>query len=366
MPPESSMSPERWRQVETLFHQAMSLDASARQAFLERAGAGDSALRDEVNSLLRNESGALKFIEASALHVAARGIVSDEASQRVGERFGHYQTLSLLGEGGMGRVYLADDVTLHRRVALKILPIEFAASPDRLARFEQEALAASALNHPNIVTIHEIGQRGDERFIVTEYIEGKTLRELMTNARIDIKSTLNIATQVAEALTAAHAAWIIHRDIKPENIMVRADGITKVLDFGIAKMNDEVRSDSEADDRVFDAIKTSPGMVLGTASYMSPEQARGEILDGRTDLFSFGVVLYEMTTGRRLVAGETHAAVIEKLLKNEEPALAAAGLEAAPKELERIIKEMLATTTRGTLCLCSRAARRSPTIEGPV
>src|SRR5437870_9821841 len=216
-----------------------------------------------------------------------------------GTKLGRYEIRSQLGEGGMGEVYLAQDTKLDRRVALKVLPAEVAANHDRMRRFMQEAKAASALNHPNIITIHEIEQIDSVNFIATEFIDGETLRQRMRIAPMKLGEVLDVATQIASALSAAHAAGIVHRDIKPENIMLRRDGIVKVLDFGLAKLTERVSPDSvdtEAPTRA--AIKTDPGTIVGTAIYMSPEQARGLDLDGRTDIFSLGTVIYGMVAGR--------------------------------------------------------------------
>lgn len=209
----------------------------------------------------------------------------------------HYRILSQIGVGGMGEVYLAEDSRLNRKVALKILPTTVAAQEDRMKRFVQEAKAASALNHPNILTIYEIGQFDSTNFIATEYIEGQTLRTQMARTQMPLSNVLDIAIQMASALTTAHAAGIIHRDIKPDNVMIRSDGIAKVLDFGLAKLTLTPSSEVDADAKTRSLVRTDPGSVMGTASYMSPEQARGLEVDARTDIFSFGVVLYEMVTG---------------------------------------------------------------------
>src|SRR5712691_9353420 len=217
----------------------------------------------------------------------------------VGTRLGRYEIRSKLGAGGMGEVYLAQDTKLERKVALKILPADVAANQERMRRFVQEAKTASALNHPNIITIHEIDQTDSVHFIATEFIDGETLRERMRSAPMKLAEVLDVAIQSASAFSAAHAAGIVHRDIKPENIMLRGDGIVKVLDFGLAKLTEQLPPDSidrEAPTRAL--VKTEPGVVMGTAIYMSPEQARGVQLDSRTDIFSFGVVLYEMVAAR--------------------------------------------------------------------
>src|SRR6266404_4592458 len=215
----------------------------------------------------------------------------------------HYRIVSKIGEGGMGEVYLAQDTKLDRKVALKILPADVAAHPDRMKRFVQEARAASSLNHPNIITIHEIGETASGHFIGTEFIDGETLRERMSRGGVELSDTLDIVLQVASALTAAHGAGIVHRDIKPENIMLRRDGIVKVLDFGLAKLVEQTPLDAEAETRM--QVQTQAGMIVGTVTYMSPEQARGVEVDARTDVFSMGVVMYEMLAGQSPFAGET-------------------------------------------------------------
>src|SRR2546421_12806599 len=211
---------------------------------------------------------------------------------------GRYEIRSLLGEGGMGEVYLAEDTTLRRLVAVKLLPAEFTADQDRLQRFEREAFAASSLNHPNILTIHEIGAENGHHFIATEFIDGESLRQYMKDKRLELHEVLEIGVQVALALSAAHAAGIVHRDIKPENIMVRRDGIVKGLDFGLAKLVEQEQKTAPGTAAPTRALHhTAPGMVMGTVSYMSPEQARGKETDARSDIWSLGVVLYEMVAG---------------------------------------------------------------------
>jgi serine/threonine protein kinase len=231
----------------------------------------------------------------------------------LGSRFGHYEIRSQLGAGGMGEVYLAQDVNLSRQVALKLLPSNFTQDESRVRRFQQEARAASALNHPNILTIHEIGSENSTYFIATEYIEGQTLRDYMSGAKMKTSEVLDVATQVASALTAAHAAGVMHRDIKPENIMLRLDRIVKVLDFGLAKLTEAPTTDTEA----ATLVNTEAGVVMGTARYMSPEQVRGVAVDARTDVWSLGVVLHEMLTGRVPFTGETASDVIAAILERE-------------------------------------------------
>ncbi len=255
-----------------------------------------------------------------------------------GTRLGRYEIKSLLGAGGMGEVYLAEDTKLDRRVALKILPPEFADDKDRMSRFVREAKSASALNHPNIITIHEIGETDGTHFIATEYIQGETLRTRLTQHPPDVKTMLDVAIQIASALEAAHRAGIIHRDIKPDNIMVRHDGYVKILDFGLAKLTAPPTPISDA--AAPTVMTTTPGMIVGTVSYMSPEQAKGRAVDARTDLFSFGIVLYEMLTGKRAFAGENALEVIGAILHTEPPPLKQV-LPELPSEIERIVNKTL-------------------------
>ncbi|MDQ3648978.1 MAG: protein kinase [Acidobacteriota bacterium] len=248
--------------------------------------------------------------------------------------------LSKIGAGGMGEVYLAEDTRLHRKVALKFLPPDLTTNKDRLNRFEREAFAASSLNHPNILTIYEVGAEDGYHFIATEFIDGESLRRHTRSARLELREVLDISIQVASALAAAHAAGIVHRDIKPENIMVRKDGIVKVLDFGLAKLIEQQPAtiDREAPTRAF--TKTEAGVMMGTVSYMSPEQTRGQDVDARTDIFSLGVVLYELIAGRTPFEGDTTNDVIAAILKTEPPILTRYAPD-VPAELERIVTKAL-------------------------
>jgi eukaryotic-like serine/threonine-protein kinase len=252
----------------------------------------------------------------------------------------HYRIVSKIGAGGMGEVYLAEDTRLGRKVALKILSAELTRNEDRVRRFEQEARAASALSHPNILTIFDIGKEDSTHFIATEFIEGQTLRSGLTRVRMKIGEVLDIAVQAAGALAAAHSAGIIHRDIKPENIMVRPDGLVKILDFGLAKLIEQAPS-ADSGARTIAKANTDPGTVMGTAAYMSPEQARGKPVDARTDIFSLGVVVYEMIAGRAPFEGETASHVIVSILEKE-PAPLTRSSPDAPSELERIVTKALA------------------------
>ena len=259
-------------------------------------------------------------------------------------QFGRYEIRSLLGVGGMGEVYLAYDSKLRRQVALKLLPAELTGNKDRLARFEREAYAASSLNHPNIMTIHEIGDEGGHHFIASEYIEGESLRQHLKRSALDLRETLSLTSQIADALSVAHDAGIVHRDIKPENVMIRRDGYVKILDFGLAKLAHETASEPsekklEAPTRVVDA-RTEPGVVMGTANYMSPEQARGLEVDARTDIWSLGVVLYEMVAGKLPFEGSTTTDVLALIL-HREPSSLLLYQRSLPGELERIVEKAL-------------------------
>jgi eukaryotic-like serine/threonine-protein kinase len=262
-----------------------------------------------------------------------------------GTKIEHYVILFPLGAGGMGEVYLAEDARLHRKLALKLLSAEFTQDETRVRRFQQEARAASALNHPNIITIFEIGQSEGRHFIATEYIDGQTLRDRMNSDPLRLREGINIAIQVARALAMAHDNGIIHRDIKPENVMLRTDGYVKTLDFGLAKLTEKsgelYLSSSDPDAITKSLVKTDPGIVMGTVSYMSPEQARGAKVDARTDIFSLGILLYEMIAGRKPFEGATISDVIALILYKDPPPLARYSPE-VPTELERIAHKALA------------------------
>src|SRR4051812_47839378 len=280
------MNAERWQQVNDLFHSAVQRAPEERAAFLAEACHGDKGLCREVESLLAAYDRAESFIEAPAFEIAPELLTSDITSASIGKLIGHYRIESLIGVGGMGEVYLARDERLGRKAALKLLPNSLTIDDAQLSRFKNEARSASALNHPNILTVYEIGAEADRQFIAMEFIEGVTLRARITRGRIEPHAALEIAAQVASALAAAHAAGVVHRDIKPENIMLRPDGYVKVLDFGIAKLTEQ-SVDAHTTETTA-ALQTRPGLVLGTARYMSPEQARGQKVDARSDIWSLG------------------------------------------------------------------------------
>ncbi len=320
------MKPDRWQIVEQIFHEALRRKPEERASFLQQTCSGDASLINEVNSLLTS-CGDDSFFEESASTLAA-----EMFGDVVGETIGPYEVLSELGSGGMGTVYLAQDARLGRKIALKLLPPQFTNDEDRLRRFQQEARAASALNHPNILTVHEIEQKAGLHYIATEFVDGVTLRQHMNKQRMNLGEVLDVATQVASALQAAHAAGIAHRDIKPENVMIRSDGYIKVLDFGLAKLteNDSAPAPSE----------TNPGVVMGTPRYMSPEQARGRDVDLRTDIFSLGTVIYEMVTGKLPFEGETTSDVIAALIKDEPESMRTIVPE-LPVEFEQVVNKAL-------------------------
>src|SRR5437667_6224897 len=331
------MTPERWQQVKNLFHSALERESNHRALFLDEACAGDVLLRREVESLITSHEQTGSFIDSPAYELGAELLTEDQAEKLVGQRIAHYEILALLGSGGMGEVYLAQDVKLGRKVALKLLPTLFTRDEDRLRRFEQEARAASALDHPNVCVIHEVGETADGRhFIVMEYVDGVTLRQHTTETRIKLGEGFDIAVQIASALTAAHAAGIVHRDIKPENIMLRRDGYVKVLDFGLAKLIERRAAQVDTDAPTAAKVKTDPGTVMGTVSYMSPEQARGKEVDARSDIFSLGVVLYELVAGRAPFEGETTNDVIAAILQRQPAPLARYAPE-APGEVQGIV-----------------------------
>ena len=334
------MNAERWQRVNDLFHSAAERAPEERAAFLEEACRGDESLCREVKSLLTSHERTENFIELPAFEVAPELLASDRAGALVGELIGHYRIESLIGIGGMGEVYLARDEQLGRKAALKLLPEHLTADETQLSRFKNEARSASALNHPNILTVYEIGAEGNRQFIATEFIEGMTLRASLAGGRMNLPAALEIAVQVASALAAAHEAGVVHRDIKPENIMLRPDGYVKVLDFGIAKLTEQRPASDHDEIETTAALQTRPGLVLGTGRYMSPEQARGQKVDARSDIWSLGVVLYEMVGGIPPFLGETPSDCIASILTKEPPPLSGV-LSDVPLKLESILQKAL-------------------------
>ncbi len=290
-----------------------------------------------VEKLLASSDEAESFMESPAAEAVA-GLIIEPKNLAAGVTFGHYEIIKQIGAGGMGEVYLAKDTKLDRQVAVKILNEKFAAHESNLNRFIQEAKAASALNHPNILVIHEIGETENSNYIVSEYIEGETLRENFKKSQSKLSEVLDIAIQITNALCTAHAANIVHRDIKPENIMIRPDGFVKILDFGLAKLVEQKAAGVDAS--TVKQNQTAKGMILGTVNYMSPEQAKGEKVDARTDIFSFGVVIYEMIAGRTPFAGDSMSETFANLINSEPPPLTRFSSN-APDELQRIVAKTL-------------------------
>ncbi|NNE65889.1 MAG: protein kinase [Pyrinomonadaceae bacterium] len=356
---EKQMTPEEWKKIKELFTQAQNLEGTKRSEFLDNECADAPDRKEQVLQLLHSIEEEAEFLEAPAVAEVASLLVSGDASGDPDEPGkgrlkqndlldGRYRINRLLGKGGMGEVYLASDTKLDRKVALKVLPSDLTESKLRLQRFEQEARAVSALNHPHILTIYEFGKSTDgEHFIATEFVKGKTLNEHGSYTDLALSRVLDIAMQVTSALAAAHEAGITHRDIKPDNIMVRDDGYIKVLDFGLAKLTETQTTgepDSEATTKAL--VDTAPGSVMGTAAYMSPEQARGLSVDARTDIWSVGVVLYELITGRKPFRGETSTDTIISVIKKE-PAPIGNFVADLPSEVEWVVSKTLSKDRDG-------------------
>ncbi len=320
------MDQERWRQVEQLYHRALERDEDERAEFLEQACAGDSALRREIESLLIHDKPASDFAEVPALKLMARIMAEDQKNQTSqgdellsGTMVGHHRIVQRLGGGGMGVVYKAEDTKLGRLVALKFLPEKLSQDAQAMKRFRREAHAAAALNHPNICTIHDTSEHNGRQFIIMELLRGQTLKYRIAKSSMEPEEILKLGMEIADALDAAHANGIIHRDIKPANLFISERGQAKILDFGVAKLAqagfDETVAASLAPTATsWEAHLTLTGAQMGTLAYMSPEQARGQEIDYRTDLFSLGAVLYEMVTGRMAFPGRTPADVIDAIL----------------------------------------------------
>jgi Tol biopolymer transport system component len=337
--PHKKMSPERWQQIQGVFDKARSYGPNERRALLDEACTGDKELRAEVEWMLTHQDEAENLMPAPALELAAKSVAAETGTLLGGSSLGPYEDLQLIGRGGMSEVYSARDPRLKRSIALKVLPEEMAVDPERYARFEREAHAVAALNHPNIVTIHSVEQAEGVHFLTMELVEGKTLAEMILPPGMAVDQIFQIAIPIADAISAAHSQGITHRDLKPTNIMVSRDGRVKVLDFGLAKLSvGEVAND----------ITTLPakpltrdGRILGTVSYMSPEQAEGKQVDPRSDIFSLGIILYELATGERPFKGDTRVSVLSSIMKDT-PRPVTEINPALPLEFVRILRRCLA------------------------
>jgi serine/threonine protein kinase len=348
------LTPERWQQISRIFKSAISLESDARAAYLEGQCGVDESLREEVEKLLESHQKASgeKFINGVAAEDNAELLVADdhhdEPHPRLSkdQQLGSYMILDTLGVGGMGEVYLAKDSRLGRTVALKVLSEDIASDKRRMQRFSQEAKIASSLNQPNILTIFEFGEIDGMTFLATEFIDGETLRDSLRGKRLEIAEVIDIAIQVLAALDAAHEARIVHRDIKPENVMIRRrDRVVKVLDFGLAKVAERKQSiltDQYSELEAATEFKTAPHTVMGTVNYMSPEQAQAKGVDERTDIWSTGVMIYEMVSGLLPFKGATVSHTIVQILEKDPVPLTQLRNRKAPAELQRIVSKALA------------------------
>lgn len=340
--------PERWQEVKELLYAALEIDPPQRTAFLDENCKGDTALRRELDSLLAAHHEADGRFESPAVSVLAGTLIEQQSHELVGQQIGNYRVIEKIGTGGMGEVFLARDTRLERKVAIKILSSGLTSDNQTKQRFIQEAKTASALNHPNIVTIYEIASHGEFDFIAMEYVEGETIRDLLDRGRVDTRKAAELTAQAASAVAAAHEAGIIHRDIKPENLMVTRSAQVKILDFGLAKLVEQQRapladsiSPTAAMENDNQRVVTVPGLILGTVAYMSPEQAEGRPLDNRSDIFSLGVAFYEMITGARPFQGKSAIDTLHQII-NSDPRPAREVNAQLPLEVEDLLAKSLA------------------------
>ena len=309
------MKQTHWQTIEQIFNEAVALPPDERASFVAEKSGDDEELRREILALLAEDAENTDFLNEPIFSDGLRLLENDFSELLKAGKFARYKLLKLLGRGGMGAVFLAQDTTLERNIALKVLPPKFAENEQSILRFRQEARTASAISHPNVAHIYEFGEEGERYFLAMEYVKGKTLRELLKEKSIDVSHALEIASQIADALVATHKRGIVHRDIKPENIIVTESGLVKVLDFGVAKLN------TPTDETSLASLETTPGMIIGTTAYMSPEQVRGLALDARSDLWSFGVLLFEMLAGERPFTGATPSDIQAAILLKDAPVL---------------------------------------------
>ncbi len=332
---------ERERNITSIFHSAMEREPHERASYLDGACGTDEVLRREIEALINSHESAGTFISSPTYEQGAALLEDRRGQQRAGQSIGPYKIISLLGAGGMGEVYRAHDSRLGRDVALKLLPDSFAGGTEGVRRFQQEARAASALNHPNILAIYDIGEHDGSPYIVSELLEGETLREKFSSVPLATRKALDYALQTARGLAAAHDKGIVHRDLKPDNLFVTKDGRVKILDFGIAKLMQQSAAGGELETEAPTLmVHTNSGMVIGTAGYMSPEQVRGRSVDTRSDIFSFGAILYEALSGRRAFHGESHIETMNAILKEEPPELSTTNKQVAP-EIARVVRRCL-------------------------
>src|SRR6476469_8718975 len=332
------MTPARLQTVEEIFHAALGQEPDQVGTFLDTACQGDEVWRRKVEALLASHQRAGGFIETTVASIATRIIENEQADLLVDQTIGHYKISKRIGSGGMGEVYLATDITAGRKAALKLLPARFTGNAERLTRFQQEARAVVGLNHPNILTVYEIGEDHSTHYIASELIEGESLRKRLTRGRMELSEAVDVAIQVATALAAAHEAGIVHRDINPGHIMRRPDGYVTVLDFGIAKLAEQEAPATMPKDEALFLVETNLGSIMGTVPYMSPEQACGTPVDQETDIWSLGVILYEMVTGHQPFIGDTPREVMTSVLEKEPPPLTSHSKQTRA-ELQQIISK---------------------------
>src|SRR6516162_7582148 len=325
----SVMKPEQWQRAREVLADALELKPEERPAFLDRVCSSDSSLRREVERLLASSDEVRSgFLESSALRVTLMP----------GTKLGDYEVVKLLGSGGMGEVYRARDTRLARDVAIKVLPSFYSNDPGRLRRFEHEARAAAALNHPNILAVHQMGTHEGAPYLVSELLEGSTLRGLLLRGPLPVRKTIDYGVHIARGLAAAHAKGIVHRDLKPENLFVTKDGRVKILDFGLAKLTQQPPASDQSASTV--SAETEPGTVMGTVGYMSPEQVRGSAADHRADIFAFGAIVYEMLTGKRAFQKPTSAETMSAILKEEPSSISQITPNLSPA-LQRVVHRCL-------------------------